>query len=284
MARPTEHPLARTAARADTAHDWLTVRHAPGGGQGGWTACSQVDAAYVARWEGLAGAGTAADYGRTHPMAQAGYVLGWYAGVAAGLGALFFALDRRVPRLGRADVGFRTHAGQHYPDAVATLQQRFWCLPGDPDAGHPDAEAVADEGALAAVLRAQVRAHADDFLAGYRPGARLPRRTLLGAFFDGLDGGFWLEGPAAPVPGDAAVAAARLVLPGGTAQFADASSFHTVTDRRGRAHLSRRRVSCCYYFKVSDDGAACTTCPRTTDTERAERLCANTDAQEAGAA
>jgi hypothetical protein len=73
------------------------------------------------------------------------------------------------------------------------------------------------------------------------------------------------------------LAAARLVLPGATEQFADGSTYHSLVDDSGREHLTRRRVSCCYYFKVAEDGSACTTCPRTSDTERAKRLCEHAD-------
>ena len=69
------------------------------------------------------------------------------------------------------------------------------------------------------------------------------------------------------------VAAARLVLPGENEQFVDGSSFHSVADDSGQEHLTRRRVSCCYYFKVAEDGSACTTCPRTSDAERVKRVC-----------
>ena len=66
------------------------------------------------------------------------------------------------------------------------------------------------------------------------------------------------------------------VLPGATAEFGDQSSIHLLTDRRGRTHLSRRRVGCCYYFKVADDEEACSTCPRVDDETRAVRY-AETD-------
>ncbi|GAA4377683.1 (2Fe-2S)-binding protein [Nocardioides caricicola] len=259
------HPLAATAARADASRDWLAISYAEAAPDG-WSRCSEVDADRIAAWEARVEAWHRAELGRTHAMSTAGYVLSYYADIAPTVGALFFHVDRRVPSLARGDLAFRTEDTYTYPDGVAVLGRSFWCLPGDEAAGHPDATVVADEHELGAVLRAQVRAHADDFLASYRPSARLPRRALLGAFFDALDSGFGPERPDAEGV-TATFGSARVVLPGPTPQFAQGTSYYLA----GGEHLTRTRVGCCYYFKVGDDGP-CTTCPRTSAEERARRL------------
>lgn len=261
-------PLHATAARVDDALGWVRVRVGLPPDAAGWTRCADVDAAFLADWERWMAAGLGRLYGRTHPMTASGFCLDSYAGIPGQLGGAMFRLARRVPRLDRAALAFSCGPDAPRPDGVALLDLRFWCLPGDPDAAHPDATAVADDDALAAVLRAQVRAHADEFLAGYRGGARLPRRGLLGAFLDGLDTGVWYGGdPAAhTLPAEGCT-----VLPGGTAEFRDASSLHVLVDALERTHVSRRRVGCCYFFKVADGGRACATCPRVDDAERARR-------------
>lgn len=264
----TTGPLHITADLLDAVIPWLRVRVGLPADVTGWTRCADVDAGFLAGWESRMAAGITRTYGRTHPMTASGFCLDFYAGVPGRLGGALFRLARRVPRLDRASLAFSCHPEEHHPDGVALLDPRFWCLPGDPDAGHPDATVVADEAALAAVLRAQVRVHADDFLGGYRGGARLPRRGLLGSFFDALDVGVWYGGDP---DGPTVVAEGAVVLPGGTAEFAAASSLHLLVDARGRTHVSRRRVGCCYYFKVTDDGRACATCPRVDDAERAVR-------------
>jgi hypothetical protein len=269
------HPLKATAERATTARNWLTVEFGEPDGDG-WLRCSDVDATVIASWEACVADRHREWYGRDDPMTSSGYVLSWYADVAPTAGALSFLLDRRVPNLDRDALAFHRYAEVEYPDAIALLDSTFWCLPDDPAADHADATVVSDQQALAAILRAQVRRHADDFLATYRPGARLPRRNLLGAFFDSLDGGFWIS-DSAGVPQQDYVASARLALPGATEEFVDGTRFYSVVDDSGREHLTRRRVSCCYYFKVAEDGSACTTCPRTSDTERAKRLCEHAD-------
>jgi hypothetical protein len=257
----TASPLAGSAALVSGALG-LPVRCGPPDDDTDWTRCADVDTAHVAEWERAVAAQHVREYGRSHPTAAAAYVLGWYAGTPAMLGGAFFRLARRVPRLGRDALAF--HRGrEEYPDAVALLDDRFWCLSGDPSADHPGATVVADDAALAAVLRAQVRAHADAFLAGY-PSRPLPRRALLGAFTDGVDTGLWLAGADDRLLPDAATA-----LPGATLP---ASTLEVLLDGRGRRHVDRRTLSCCYYFKVDPDAGPCGTCPRIPRDERVRRL------------
>jgi hypothetical protein len=265
------HPLADTAARADATRDWLSITFGEPVPDG-WVRCSDVDVNVVAGWEARVGAWHQALFDRTHPLATSGYVLSYYADIAPTVGAMFFLLDRRVPCLDRASLAYRTDTEHAYPDGIAVLGRTFWCLPDDEAASHPDATVVPDEQALGEVLRTRVRRHADDLLSTYQPGARLPRRNLLGAFYDALDGGFRHE-VGDPQPPEACARAAGLVLPGPTPEFTQGSSYYMAVDEAGGEHLTRRRAGCCYYFKVGDEGA-CTTCPRTSDDERAERLAA----------
>nr|WP_225443102.1 (2Fe-2S)-binding protein [Lolliginicoccus lacisalsi] len=204
-------------------------------------------------------------------MTASAYVLGWYGRVPGIIGGLSLALDHRVPRLAASELAFGCDPLEAYPDRYALLDSRFWCLPDDPDASHPDASVVANDSALAAILRAQVRAHADAFLASYRGGARLPRRTLQGVFFDGIDIGIWLH-DRSPGAEHATIEAAREVLPGGTAEFRDSTTLYLLDDALGRTHLTRERISCCYYYKIAEQERACLTCPRTSIDERVQRL------------
>jgi hypothetical protein len=252
--------------RVDALQEWCTVRIGVPAGDAGWVGCAALDAAFVTAWEDVVAATQQRDHGLRSATATAAYVLGWYAALPGQVGGAFFRLARRVPRLDPQALAFHRHPDGHC-DGIALLDDRFWCLPDDPAADDPAATPVPDEATLAAVLRAQVRGHADHFLARYRPAARLPRRSLLGAFFDGLDTGLWLGGP----DGEQALADASAVLPGGTPEFRDASTLHPLTDARGRVHLTRRSVSCCYYFHLDAAGEACFTCARTTDGERRRR-------------
>ena len=251
------HPLAETVAVVDALNEWLSVRLDWPEDRTGWVGCAAVDADFIADWEARIDPQVRRMYGRTHPMAVSGFALDWYAAMAGVVGGACFRQGRRVPRLDRAALAFRCHPEEQYPEAVALLDPRFWCLSDDPAAGHRDADAVPDETALAAVLRGQVRAHADDFLAGYAGGAKLARRHRLGAFFDGLDTGVWYGGAAEAGAAREVLRLGALVLPGATPEFSERSTVYPLTDARGRDHLSRRRVGCCYYYKVTARRGLC---------------------------
>lgn len=264
MSHPLQASLARVGARTPEPY----LHFGLPSGEAGWTTCREVidDPAILRRWQD-----DTATYLRTESpdvplITPAAYVLGDYAAICGRLGGAVFGVDRRVPRLDPDALAFRQHPEECWPHAVALLDPRFWCLPGDPDADHPAAAVVADEAALAAILRAQVRAHAEAFLATYEPGVRLPRRHLLGVFFDGLDCGPW---SVADSP-QAALADGAHVLPGRTVEFTGSSTLYQIVDARGREHLTRERVSCCYAYKLAE-GTPCFTCPRTSLAERAER-------------
>lgn len=264
------HPLVTTAAAVDR---WmptgaLTFGRPDDGSP--WVRCVDVDGGYVADWEASTERRLSTEYGASHPMTAAGYVLGWYGRMPGLIGGLCFFAGRRVPRLGRSDIAF-TRQDNQAPGRYALLNGRFWCLPDDPAAQHPDATVVADLARLGQVLRSEVREHADAFLREYVPRVRLPRRHLLGFFFDGLDTGIWRAGRESGRDAEA-LTAAHAVLPGDVRGFKDRSTLYAALDPNGREHVTRTRISCCYFYKLDSDREACLTCPRTSPTERAVRL------------
>lgn len=261
--------LADTLARIDAETAWLAVRPGVPPDPSGWTVLADVDEAYVRAWEQDTARRHREEYGRADRVTAAGYVLSWCAGVPGKVGGACFALARRVPRLEPEALALHRHPVEVRLDGVALLDERFWCLPDDPAADASTATVVADEAALATVLRAQVRAHADRFLAWYTPGARLPRRSPLGAFVDGLDTGLWMGARYARRP--APLRSAAVVLPGGTAEFREASTLYTLRDERGRDHLTRERIACCHHYRLDAARQACFTCPRTDLAERRRR-------------
>ncbi|HXV94250.1 MAG TPA: (2Fe-2S)-binding protein [Pseudonocardia sp.] len=270
-AREGAPALGDTVAMVDSASEWLTLRLGMPAGADGWIALTEIDPDFMRAWEALAAEYQRAEYGRTDPVTAAAYALSWYAGVPGEVGGACLQTARRVPRLQPESLAVHRHPTEHHVDGVALLDERFWCLPDDPAAGDPAATVVTDEAALAAVLRAEVRTHADRFLAWYRPGARLPRRGLLGAFVDGLDCGVWTGGGYRGEEPASVLATAATVLPGRTPQFTEASTMYLLTDDRGREHLTRQRVACCFYYRLDEAREACFTCPRTDLAQRRRR-------------
>ncbi|GAA4546751.1 iron-sulfur protein [Pseudonocardia xishanensis] len=232
-----------------------------------WIRCAEVDAEWYRGWEGRIAASLHGEYGRTDVTAAAALALIWYAGVPGRLGGAAFREARRVPRLGRAEVAFRLGRDEPFIEGYALLDTRFWCLPDDPDAAHPAATVVSDERALAARLRAEVDGHAEGFLRDIRPGARLPRRALRGAFCDGIAVGIWVAGDQSAAAAEAILRDAGLLLSGGVAERGT-TSMDVVTDVLGRDHVCMTRACCCYLFRVVDHGRACATCPRVPARER----------------
>ena len=287
---PSTHPLTTSVAAMDHAADGMSFRllaHptevARAGGEqagvgwgaagrsGGWTTCEQAlsDPASFTRWRAAVATQLAEQHTDVPEQTTAAYVLLRYLGVSSHLGAMLFHSARRVPSLQPQHVAFRLDEGR--VEEVALRPGRFWCLPGDPDAGHPDATALPDEVALGAVLRCEVVSHAHRFLHVYGPMVRFGRRTLWAAVTDVLDIALLLAGRA--FGSDRAGAAdARLVLAERVEPLTSASTTCEVIDEQGRTHWTRRRGSCCFYYALSGAEHPCATCPRTDDAQRARIL------------
>lgn len=237
-----------------------------------WIACDHAlsDPDFFARWRANVAQRLAEQYPhaldphvlektRVPEKTTGGYVLQWYLVIPSYLGTLLFHSARRVPLLSPQQLGFRLDPAAL--QEVALRPGRFWCLPSDPDAGHPDAVPVPDEAALGAVLRHQVIAHATRFLAVYDPQVRFGRRTQWATVTDILDSGLLLAGRSFGSP-QAGAADARLVLADGEKPLTSASTIYEVTDERGRSYWTRRRGSCCFLYALPGVELPCASCPR----------------------
>ncbi|MBV9164130.1 MAG: (2Fe-2S)-binding protein [Pseudonocardiales bacterium] len=238
-----------------------------------WIGCEHAlaDPDFFARWRVMVAQRLAEQHAHVAEqtdvpeMTTAGYVLQWYLVIPSYLGGLLFHSARRVPSLAPGRLGFWLDSAALR--GVALRPGRFWCLPGDPDVGHPDAVSVPDVAALGAILRRQVIAHAARFLAVYGPQVRFGRRTQWAAVTDALDRGLLLAGRSFGSP-QAAAADARLVLACGEKPLTSASTICQVTDEHGRTHWTRRRGSCCFLYALAGIERPCASCPRVSDDER----------------
>jgi FhuF-like iron-sulfur protein len=274
------HPLAASIATADRAVKLLSFRtfdrtsDLPNAQSSQWIRCDQAlaDPDFFPRWRGQVAQRLTEQQSHASEQTQVpekttgGYVLQWYLVVPSYLGAVLFHCARRVPSLSPRQLSFLLDPAA--VEGVALQPGRFWCLPDDPDAGHPDAVPVQDEAALGAILRCQVIAHATHFLTVYGPMVRFGSRTQWAAVTDVLDSALLLAGRSFGSP-QAGAADARLVLAGGEKPLTSGSTIRQLTDDRGRTHWTRLRGSCCFLYALPGVERPCASCPRLNDSERA---------------
>lgn len=246
-------PLAESIARLEVGTEIRFGMPSPD-----WEICSDLlaEPSRFDLWRKDLAEWMADQYGESADRATAGYIMGWYLSVPGYLAALLFHTARRVPTLKPADLAFRIATdGRPHPDGLAVLCDEFACLPDDPASNHPAATVVANEAALAALLRARYVAHAAQFVASFGQVVRFGRRTLWAAATDALDSGAWSAGKAC---GDevSGVTDAALILPEQLDPFTSASTLRLTDDG-----WTRRRESCCFHYVLPNE-EACSTCPR----------------------
>lgn len=224
----------------------------------GWNTCAAAlaDPMFLPGWRATLADWLTRNHGGAPARTTAGYLLTWYLAVPAGIGAMLFHHERRVPSLRPRDLALRISAQRPHPDGVAVLGREFVCLPDDPAAGLPGTTVVPDDAALAAVLRGRYAEHARRFIDVFSAGVGFGRRTLWAAATDALDAALLHAGQLGD--GQAAGATdAALVLPTAIAPFTSASTIEG--DDSG---WTRRRESCCFHYALPDRPPACETCPR----------------------
>jgi hypothetical protein len=181
-----------------------------------------------------------------------------------------FAVDRRVPVLDLEPADLRVRFGRSgVVDALVLPDTRFWCLPDDVDADHPDALPVADKQALCDLLRGGLVQACAPLIAALRSRARIGARAL------------WIS---------AAETCASILIdalpPGTSAHDAQAATEQLLGDAssplRARPelimlssgamqHVSMLGSDCCTNFKIPGE-TYCSTCPHRPRQERIEAL------------
>ncbi|WP_413755750.1 (2Fe-2S)-binding protein [Streptomyces sp. MMBL 11-3] len=175
-------------------------------------------------------------------------------------------LTGRVPRIRPEDVRLDLVSGEFTVSPGSGLA----CLPDDRAAALPGVLTVPHEEALRAELRVAVADHMEPLLTAIGPYVRRGPRALWGLVADDLVSGIWYLGRALGREDDA-VRAASALLPSAVAPFPGGADFRHLTGADGRRHPTRTRAGCCLYYTIRPT-EACTTCPRTCDTERLRRL------------
>nr|WP_216217052.1 (2Fe-2S)-binding protein [Amycolatopsis aidingensis] len=230
---------------------------------GAWRPCHDLlESPYLfTRWRADLATWLTTRHGTAPARTTASYIASWYLRVPAYVGALLLHHERRVPALRPEELALRIAAeGRPNPDGIAVLGESFYCLPSDPGSALPEATVVADDRALAAVLRARYTAHAARFVQAYREVSPLGARTLWAAATDALDSCLWWAGRDGGDEG-AGVADAALVLESRFAPLTSASTLCTGTSAEGSLGWTRRRESCCFSYLLPGQHE-CAGCPR----------------------
>jgi hypothetical protein len=274
-AAPTGSPLSAAYDRLTEVFPALTVTSAAAAPAGaGWVRARELAEGGPAA-DALTAAVAAqvvADHGRRpRPDVAAALALHRYTWPACLLFTVPWFLLRRVPRIAVADASFHPAAGR-----MTVRPRSFACLPGDPAASHPDARVLPDEAALRDELRNALAEHLAPLLTGFGPRLRRGPRALWGMATDEITEGLWRIGQ---LLGEEERAAAELtaLLPGGTTPYAGGAAFRELTATFGpdgpspSVTRTRDRLTCCRFYTISS-ADACTTCPRTCDTDRIGRL------------
>jgi hypothetical protein len=175
-------------------------------------------------------------------------------------------LDRRLPDVSAASVVLCPGLWAD-PAPVGLRSARFWCLPADPAARHPDATVVADERALALELNAALRErHLAPLIDAVAERSRRARRALWRSATDQLVGAFARAGEAMGAH-EEGCRLARLAAGG-------------EPPMRGSGRIDRLsgyplhvRDGCCLSYRLPD-GPHCLSCPLLDEAERALRVAA----------
>ncbi|WP_327699424.1 (2Fe-2S)-binding protein [Streptomyces sp. NBC_00459] len=206
-------------------------------------------------------------YGHTaRPHVAASRALHDYAWSVGLLMSGVWYLERRVPRIRPEDVRLDLATGVY----KITPRSSLSCLPDDPAATLPGVTVLPHEEALRTELRSAVADHMAPLLTALGPITRRGPRALWGLVSDDLVSGIWYLGRVLGREDDA-VRAATGLLPSAVSPYPGGADFRHLTDTSGRRHPTRTRTGCCLYYTIRPD-EACSTCPRTCDTERLRRL------------
>jgi hypothetical protein len=181
-------------------------------------------------------------------------------------------LDRRLPDVCAGNVTVVPGLWVD-PAPVALRSGRFWCLPDDAAADHPDATVLPDERALVLELNAMLRErHLPELIETIAQRSRRGRRALWRSATDMLVGAFTRAGTALDREPDA-LELARIAGDGEKPLRAEVRIERFELDGLP-PHTMHLRDGCCLYYRVDGRPPNCSNCPLVDDERRVELLTA----------
>ncbi len=200
---------------------------------------------------------SAAGYGTADPAVATSLFLKGYLWRLLSPAVAAFLLDRRLLDLGPKGVVFRFDEEGNAAEA-SFLSPGFAALPGDPEAGHPEARVVPSEDDLLGLMRGVLAGeHLPDLFAALRPRARRGRAALWGMAVDACADAFAYVGRELGREDEARARAVRLLS--GPAPLCGPTNYFA-PEHAPDSGAPRARNVCCLHYKLG--GSPCASCPR----------------------
>jgi len=198
-------------------------------------------------------------------------VLGYFWPPMLGAAACML-LERRVPDLSTSNVWLNINGY-----GVRFSSPRFYALPDDPDAAHPDATVVPDIGALRDYIAATFTDdHAEPLFATLRSVAPYGLNGMRANYVDRMVSALIWMGD---VIGDPAVAETE--VPAFVSRMTDKRRAGVIqVEHRAKPRMLQIRSGCCLNYRLPGR-EKCETCSLLSMDERVARFCASLDQQEA---
>lgn len=203
-------------------------------------------------------------YGTPDRQIWASFFMNSYAWLVASVSLGCYLAAERVPDLTPANVSLRFNQDAGYAAGISFANSRFWALPDDIAAGHPDATIMPDRAALRDTLRRQIETHMRDLIPALRAQASFGTRALWITVADRCAGFlFWLhqQRPDA-IPRDQLVRETDALIHVPESPFNNPLTAIHTPDGCGDDPLTLQRGACCLNYK-RPDGNYCESCPIT---------------------
>lgn len=267
---PVVHPLDDSLARLGG-----RVHAARRGAPDGWLSVDDVRGHAYAEVLDIAAAG----YDTSRSDIRGNRMLEIWTWLVTTPAAATLVLDRRLPDISAGNLSVVPGLWVD-PVPVALRSGRFWCLPDDAAADHPDATVLPDERALVLELNAMLRErHLPALIETIAERSRRGRRALWRSATDQLVGAFTRAGAALDAEAEA-IALARIAGDGERPMRAEVRIERFELD--GMApHTMHLRDGCCLYYRVNGRPPNCSNCPLVDADRRVELLTAELRAVDA---